>query len=287
MRTPVSVQGKTPLRGDYADARADYSIDQDWAGYTPAMHDRWRRLYARQHRLIARHGASQFLAGLDRLDMGAAIPRFDRANALLGAATGWRIVGVPGLIPDDAFFGHLAAREFPVTCWLREEDELDYLVEPDIFHDYFGHVPMLLIPAFADFMAAYGEAGSRAIAMDALPMLARIYWYSVEFGLIDQGDGLKAFGAGLLSSAGETLHSIEDDNVLRLCFDPVRIMRTAYHIDRFQACYFVLDSFDTLIAELVALDFGPIYERWRDIEPIPAGRLQPGDRLYRQGTACR
>ena len=232
MKQPDPANSASGLRGDYDAAAPDYTVAQDWAAYTVPMHQRWQRLYARQTALVRRLAAPQFLAGLDRLDCADGIPRFEEANRVLGAATGWTLVAVPGFIPDAVFFAHLAARRFPVTRWLREEHELDYLVEPDIFHDFFGHVPMLLDPAFANFMVAYGQAGERAMAMGALDMLARIYWYTVEFGLIDEGQGLRAYGAGIVSSAAETVHSVEHPQVLRLHFDPVRIMRTAYHIDR-------------------------------------------------------
>ncbi len=280
MRTPGSAKSSSGLRGNYDEAGADYTLAQLWNSYTPAMHDRWRRLHGRQSALARRYGAPQFLAGLDRLDCADGIPDFARANAILEAATGWRIVAVPGFIPDDIFFDHLGNRRFPVTCWIREEHELDYLAEPDVFHDFFGHVPMLLDPDYADFMAAYGKAGARAIAMDALDMLARIYWYTVEFGLIDEGAGLKAFGAGIVSSAGEIVYSVENRDVTRLHFDPVRIMRTGYMIDSFQKCYFVLDGIGRLIEELVALDFGPIYERYRADPPLTPGEIRPGDRPY-------
>lgn len=280
MKKPMSAKSESGLRGDYEGAAADYTVRQDWDAYTPEMHDRWRRLYARQDALVRRHGAAQIRAGLDRLDASAGIPDFDEANEVLGAATGWRLVAVPGFIPDDAFFDHLAHRRFPVTRWLREEHELDYLVEPDVFHDFFGHVPMLLDPTFARFMEAYGQAGARAIAMGALDMLARIYWYTVEFGLIDEGEGLKAYGAGIVSSANETVYSVEDPAPLRIRFDPVRIMRTAYEIDKFQSTYFVLSSLSELIDGLVELDFGPIYEAWRETPPFPADEVQPGDRPY-------
>lgn len=281
MKTPISANSTGCLRGDYAAAAADYTVPQGWDRYTPAMHDRWRRLYARQTALAARLAAPQVLSGLAALDCAEGIPDFARTDVLLGAATGWRIVAVPGFIPDECFFDHLANRRFPVTNWLREERELDYLVEPDVFHDFFGHVPMLLDPTFAQFMQAYGRAGARAIAMGALDMLARIYWYTVEFGLIDEGAGLRAYGAGIVSSAAELVYSIEDAQVVRLRFDPVRVMRTAYEIDRMQCCYFVLDGFDQLLDGLAGLDFGPVYKRWRDTPPLPAGRIFAGDRPYR------
>jgi phenylalanine-4-hydroxylase len=280
MRTPTSVNGASSLRGDYTAAAADYTVDQAWERYTPAMHDRWRRLHARQTALAARHAAAQVLSGLAALDCAEAIPDFAVTNRMLGEATGWRIVAVPGLVPDDCFFDHLAHRRFPVTCWIRDEHELDYLVEPDVFHDFFGHVPMLLDPTFASFMQAYGAAGAKALAMDALPMLARIYWYTVEFGLIDSGEGPKAYGAGIVSSAAELVYSVTDPDVLRLRFDPIRVMRTGYEIDRLQRCYFVLDGVAELLEGLVELDFAPIYRQWRATPPIPPGAVLPDDVHY-------
>lgn len=278
MDKPGTANSTSELRGDYAGAAADFTVPQDWAAYTPEMHNRWRRLYARVAAICAEHAAPQFLAGLQRLDCPDGIPDFAATNHVLSAATGWTLVAVPGFIPDAAFFDHLAHRRFPVTRWIREEHELDYLAEPDVFHDFCGHVPMLLDPVFADFLQLYGEAGPRAIAMDALAMLARVYWYTVEFGLIATPGGLKAFGAGIVSSAAETPYSVTDPDVLRIGFDPVRIMRTAYMIDDFQKTYFVIDSLEQLMRGLVDLDFGPAYEAFRDAEPIPAGTTIPGDR---------
>ena len=271
MKKPQTQTSSSGLRGEYQGAAADYTVAQDWHAYTPQMHDRWRRLYARQSALVERFACASFREGLGRLDCAGGIPRFDDANAVLGPATGWRLVAVPGFIPDAVFFDHLAHRRFPVTRWLREEQELDYLVEPDVFHDFFGHVPMLLDPAIADFLELYGKAGARAMAMDALDMLARIYWYTIEFGLVREGGGLKVFGAGIISSAGETVYSVENAGALRLPFDPVRVMRTGYRIDSFQQTYFVLESLPQLIGDLVRLDFGPVYERWRDTPALPPG----------------
>jgi len=283
VKTPLPTTSTSGLRGEYAGAASDFTVAQDWHGYSPEAHDRWRRLYAAQSRLARRHAAPQFLDGLGRLDCADAIPRFEDANAVLGGATGWSLAAVPGFIPDDAFFDHLAHRRFPVTRWLREERELDYLVEPDLFHDFFGHVPMLLDPRIADFLELYGKAGHRAMAAGALDMLARLYWYTIEFGLVrdrNGAGGLKVFGAGIVSSAGETVYAIRDETVLRLPFDPERIMRTGYAIDSFQQNYFVLESLDQLIGGLVDLDFGPIYARRRLDPPLPAGRLLPGEHAW-------
>lgn len=277
VKTPRTQTTTSGLRGEYEGAADDYTVGQDWHAYTPEMHDRWRRLYARQSALVASHACRSFREGLARLDCAAGIPRFEDANAILDAATGWRLVAVPGFIPDDVFFAHLAHRRFPVTRWLREEHELDYLVEPDAFHDFFGHVPMLLDPAIAHFLELYGKAGARAMELGALEMLSRIYWYTIEFGLVREDGGFKIFGAGIISSAGETVHSIEDKHVLRLPFDPVRVMRTGYMIDAFQKTYFVLESLPQLIADLVGLDFGPLYETWRDAPALAAGECLPGE----------
>jgi phenylalanine-4-hydroxylase len=277
MKKPCTLTSHSGLRGEYEGARADYTVGQDWRAYTPEMHERWRRLHARQSALVRRYACGSFRKGLARLDCAGGIPRFEDANAILASATGWKLVAVPGFIPDEVFFDHLAHRRFPVTRWIREEHELDYLVEPDVFHDFFGHVPMLLDPAIADFLELYGKAGARAMAMDALPMLARIYWYTIEFGLVREGGALKIFGAGIISSHSETVYAIDDPRVLRLPFDPVRIMRTGYMIDEFQKTYFVLESLPQLIDSLVGLDFGPIYEKWREAPALPAGECLPGE----------
>ena len=184
-------------------------------------------------------------------------------NATLARATGWRIVAVPGLIPEAQFFAHLANRAFPVSVWMRERSELDYLAEPDLFHDFFGHVPLLMNPVFARFMQAYGAAGPKAIAMNAIPMLARLYWYTVEFGLIRAGGGLKAYGAGILSSKGETVYSVESAVPHRVGFDLERVMRTHYLIDDYQRIYFVLDDFEQLFTSGYGTDFAPLYDKYR------------------------
>ncbi|EIZ80667.1 phenylalanine-4-hydroxylase [Novosphingobium sp. Rr 2-17] len=278
MKKPQTQTSGSGLRGEYEGAADDYTVGQDWHAYTPAMHDRWRRLYARQSALVETHACASYRAGLAKLNCAQGIPQFGDANAVLSAETGWRLVAVPGFIPDAVFFDHLAHRRFPVTRWLREEHELDYLAEPDVFHDFFGHVPMLLTPAIADFLELYGKAGARAIEMGALDLLARLYWYTIEFGLVREDGELRVFGAGILSSAAETRFAIEDRDVLRLPFDPVRVMRTGYMIDAFQKTYFVLESLPQLIDDLVGMDFAPLYRTWRNDAPLPAGELLPGEK---------
>jgi phenylalanine-4-hydroxylase len=258
----VSAGEEARLRGEYAGVGPDYVVDQRWDEYTPAEHALYRRLYERQSRLVPHYACGEYLASLARLDAAHEIPRFDRVSRALSAATGWRIVAVPGLIPDAVFFAHLANRRFPVTVWLRRPDEFDYIVEPDVFHDFFGHVPMLFDPVFADYLQAYGQGGLKAERLDALTFLARLYWYTVEFGLIDTRDGLRIYGAGILSSGGEVRYAIDDARPRRIRFDLERIMRTEYRIDRFQDTYFVIGGFRELF-DATAPDFTPLYERLR------------------------
>ena len=280
--------GTVNLRGDYSSAGADYVVEQPWSRYTPAEHELWGRLVDRQMAMAQRYGASQVLNGLKALHLSKTIPRFEEASQILKQATGWEIVAVPGLIPEQTFFGHLAKRRFPVTVWLRTPAEMDYLVEPDIFHDFFGHVPLLCDPIFADFMQAYGEAGRKAAAEGGINMLARLYWYCVEFGLIRSNGELKVYGSGILSSAGETVYSIEDPKPHRIGFDLERVIRTDYLIDSYQRTYFVIDSFEQLFRESYGRDFAPLYRAYKNEPGIAPDTVLPTDTVItrgRQGAA--
>ena len=272
------------LRGDYSRMRPDYTVDQEWEGYSPEEHDLWRRLYARQLALTPRYACREFRETLETLHFGDGIPRFDVVNEKLGRATSWQLVAVPGLVPDLTFFDHLANRRFPVTVWLRTPAEFDYIVEPDIFHDFYGHVPLLFQPVFADYLQAYGRGGLKAHAQGAIEMLSRLYWYTVEFGLIDTPEGLRTYGAGILSSAGELPYSIDSPDPNRIGFDLLRIMRTRYKIDTFQESYFVIRDFSELF-EATAPDFTPFYDLLRGLEPHPPSIVLPGDRVYHRGRA--
>jgi phenylalanine-4-hydroxylase len=232
------------LRGDYARMAADWTVPQHADLYSGEDQAVWRLLVERQSALAEKHACAEFLDGLRTLGIGDTIPDFDAINAKLEPLTGWRIVGVPGLIPDAAFYDHLAHRRFPVTVWIRARAELDYLVEPDLFHDFFGHVPLLSNKVFADYMQLYGQRGVEA--GDNLALLARLYWYTVEFGLIRTDKGLKVYGAGILSSATEVKHAIEDTAVERLPFEAMKVMHRPYEIDKLQNTYFVLDDFRQL-----------------------------------------
>lgn len=252
--------GTRPPRGDYAAARADYTCDQNWERYTPQEHALYQRLFERQAAQLPGLACEEFIAAVQQLGQPNEIPRFDALSERLRRATGWEVVAVPGLIPEEAFFGLLAQRRFPVTGWIRRPEEFDYVVEPDVFHDLFGHVPLLFNPMFADYMQAYGAGGLKASRLQACEYLARLYWYTVEFGLIDTPAGLRAYGAGILSSTGELRHSVLSPAPQRLGFDVERIMRTHYRIDSFQSTYFVIKGFEQLF-EATAPDFTPLYER--------------------------
>jgi phenylalanine-4-hydroxylase len=264
--------------------RADYTIEQDWDAYTEEEHAIWRTLFHRQERLLPGRACGEFLAGLAGLGVAArGIPDFRRLNEALGRATGWRIVAVPGLVPDDIFFEHLANRRFPSTCFIRRRGQLDYLQEPDIFHDIYGHVPLLMNPVFADYMQAYGEGGLKALRLGALRRLARLYWYTVEFGLIRTDAGLRIYGSGILSSKGESIFCLDDPAPNRLGFDLLRIMRTEYRIDDFQESYFVIDGFRQLF-DATRPDFTPYYEALAALPDIAPGEVLPTDNVVRRGT---
>lgn len=241
--------------------RADFSIDQCWSEYTADEHAVWDLLYARQLEILANRAAPEFMAGLQKLELSrSGIPDLERLNPALKAMTGWEIVMVPHLVPDDVFFTHLANRRFPAGRFIRRRDQLDYLQEPDVFHDIFGHVPMLAHPVFADYMQAYGQGGLRALNLGTLKNLARLYWYTVEFGLINSPEGRRIYGAGIVSSYGESQYSLEDNSPNRIGFELERVMRTDYEIDRFQKTYFVIDDYAQLF-DATQQDFAPIYER--------------------------
>ncbi len=268
-------QSDRPPRGDYARdgaVQADYTCPQDYASYTAADHDTYRRLYERQAAQLPGLACDAFIAALPSLGVKDRIPRFEEINERLYKATRWEVVAVPGLIPELPFFSLLANRKFPVTDWIRKPEEFDYIVEPDVFHDLFGHVPMLFDPAFADYVQRYGEGGIKAHDLGAGEKLARLYWYTVEFGLIRQRDGLRAYGAGILSSVGELQHAVHSPEPRRLPLDLLRAMRTRYKIDTYQSNYFVIESFEQLF-EMTAPDFTPLYRELKTLPDIEPGVL--------------
>jgi phenylalanine-4-hydroxylase len=252
-------------------------VEQDWNSYTSEQHAIWRTLFHRQEAVLARRACRPFLDGLKDLGVAAeGIPDFRRLNEALERATRWRIVAVPGLVPDAVFFEHLANRRFPSTCFIRRAEQLDYLQEPDIFHDLFGHVPMLMNPVFADYMEAYGQGGLKALRLHNLEHLARLYWYTVEFGLIATPDGIRIYGSGIVSSKGESIYCLEDAKPNRIAFDLLRVMRTRYRIDDYQESYFVIDSFETLFAATQP-DFTPYYAQLATLSDLAPGEVLTTD----------
>ncbi len=263
---------------------ADWTIDQNWADYSAAEHQVWITLYERQAALLPGRACEPFLKGLETLDLHrSGIPDFARINAELGRLTGWSVVAVPGLVPDAVFFDHLANRRFPAGRFIRKPGELDYLQEPDIFHDVFGHVPMLTDPVFADYMQAYGRGGLRALQLGRLQNLARLYWYTVEFGLLDTPQGLRLMGAGIVSSRAESVFALDDPSPNRLGFDLERVMRTPYRIDDFQQVYFVVPSLQVLL-DATLQEFTPIYGRLAKAKDIPIAAIETADRVFTRGT---
>jgi phenylalanine-4-hydroxylase len=258
----------SPLRGDYSRAAPDYSVEQDWRRYSDDEHALYRRLFERQSKLVPKYACPEWIDAIAKLDAASGIPDFEKISGKMKKATGWEIVAVPGLIPDDAFFTHLANRRFPVTVWLRKPEEFDYIVEPDVFHDFFGHVPLLFDQVYADHLHEYGKGGLKAMRLDAVKWLARLYWHTIEFGLMKTAQGVRAYGAGLLSSGGELAYCVDDPRPRRLPFQLERIMRSEYLIDRYQETYFVIDSFAQLMRE-TAPDFTPLYARLRSSEDRP------------------
>ncbi|KGM56777.1 phenylalanine-4-hydroxylase [Lysobacter arseniciresistens ZS79] len=285
MESPKRVESQLTDKG-YVPVYTTAVVEQPWDDYSDTDHRVWAQLFERQKAILPGRASDEFLAALAAMEMTPdRIPKFDDLNPILRAATGWELVGVEGLLPELTFFDHLANRRFPVTWWIRKPEQLDYLSEPDLFHDLFGHVPLLMNPVFADYMAAYGRGGVKAhgIGEDALVNLTRLYWYTVEFGLIRQKDGLRIYGSGIVSSKGESIHCLESDAPNRIGFDLERIMRTRYRIDTYQKTYFVIDSFEQLM-DATRPDFAPIYETLAQLDSIPAGDVLDTDSVYNRGT---
>ena len=268
-----------------AGAAADWTVPQDWNAYTAQDHATWDLLFARQAAQLKGRASSAFLRGLDTLRLSKpGIPDFAELNDRLDATTGWQVVAVPGLVPDDVFFEHLANRRFVAGNFIRRPDQLDYLQEPDVFHDVFGHVPMLADPVFADYMQAYGQGGLRSMGMGSLHKLARLYWYTVEFGLVREDGDLRIYGSGIVSSHGESVFALDDASPNRIELDLERVMRTNYRIDDYQQVYFVIDSFETLLKATLEKDFAPLYDRLKGLADLAPGDLLPEDRVLTRGT---
>lgn len=272
------------MHADQTTQRADWTVDQRWSDYTPAQHDVWKTLFERQSKLLPGRACDEFIAGMRTLPIDSdKIPNFEQLSEVLMKHTGWQVVAVPGLVPDDVFFEHLANRRFPSGQFIRAASQLDYLQEPDVFHDVFGHVPLLMNPIMADYIQAYGLGGLRAKEKGVLDLLARVYWYTVEFGLVKQREGLRIYGAGIVSSYAESLFALNSDSPNRIRFDLERVMNTLYRIDDFQESYFVLDSLDELLG-LANRDFSSLYETVKKQSSYEPGTVLPQDRLLTTGV---
>jgi phenylalanine-4-hydroxylase len=266
-------------------AADDWTVTQSWSSYTAEEHATWDKLFARQAQMLPGRVTPEFIEGLDVLRLSRpGIPDFEELSDRLMRATGWRVVAVPGLVPDDVFFDHLANRRFVSGNFIRRPDQLDYLQEPDVFHDVFGHVPLLANPVFADYMQAYGQGGQRAAKLGVIDRLARLYWYTVEFGLVRSDDGLRLYGAGIVSSRAESIYALDDPSPNRIGFDLRRVMRTKYRIDDFQQSYFVIDSFEDLLSRTLNTDFAPVYQEIADEPEIAPDAVLATDVVHHRGT---
>lgn len=272
---------ETPPEG----ASEDWTVPQDWAAYMPEDHRTWDILFERQVKQLPGRASQSFLDGVDVLKLSKpGIPDFEELSERLMKLTGWQVVAVPGLVPDEVFFDHLANRRFVAGNFIRRRDQLDYLQEPDVFHDVFGHVPMLANPVFGDYMAAYGRGGLRALNFGNLHKLARLYWYTVEFGLIEEQGELRIYGSGIVSSHGESVFALDDPSPNRIRFDLKRVMRTNYRIDDYQQVYFVIPSFEELLRATVENDFAPIYAELETASDFAPEDIDDDDDVVSYGT---
>ncbi len=265
--------------------KSDWTIDQNWQAYTAEEHHTWDTLYSTLMDVLPDRAAPEFLHGLDALSLKrGGIPNFEEISDELERLTGWRVVAVPGLVPDEVFFDHLANRRFPAGNFIRTPEQLGYIQEPDVFHDVFGHVPMLTDPVFADYMQAYGKGGLRSQRHASLKNLSALYWYTVEFGLIHTDAGLRIYGAGIVSSPAESRFSLEDASPNRIGFGLERLMRTDYRIDDFQQSYFVINSYEDLFQATVDTDFAPLYAKMNGQFDLKPEDIVAGDRVLHRGT---
>jgi len=265
--------------------------DQNWHNYTDEEHETWSILYNRQMEVLKPRVCAEYLEGLALLGFTPnCIPKFKEVNERLRAITGWEVVATTGLVKSKAFFDMLKDRKFPSGFFIRTREQLDYLEEPDIMHDLFGHIPLLTNQAYAEYMYEYGKGGARALEYKTTKNLARLNWWTIEFGLIRCGEALKIYGAGLASSLGEAKYVLDDPSAHHIQFNLERCMRTRVYINDMQPCYFVIDSFEQLFEEAVTTDFSPMYKSFKGLEGFDVAReylpfdIQPGDVVIRKGT---
>jgi phenylalanine-4-hydroxylase len=265
-------------------------VGDDWLepaqrNYSAAEHVIWDQLYERQIRLMPGYACTEFMRGIEKLDLGrGGVPDFNAMSEELRSLTGWSVVPVPMLIPDHVFYFHLANRRFPAGNFIRTREQFDYIQEPDVFHDVFGHVPLLTDPVFANYMEAYGRAGWKALKYNRLKALSALYWYTVEFGLILENDQLRVYGAGILSGPTETVYSLEARSPNRIHLNVDRVMRTDYTISDLQATYFVIESFRELFHLTEKRGFEPIYESLAPAFQYAKTAALDTDHIYHRGT---
>jgi phenylalanine-4-hydroxylase len=264
----------------------DCIVDQDWERYSAEDHAIWRALFERQQQTLKGRVCQEYLDGLETLGIGPeGVPEFEKMNARLRRATGWEVVAVPGLVPSRPFFQMLANRQFPAGTFIRNRAQLDYLEEPDVFHDVFGHVPLLTNPAYADYMNEYGRIGLDAVENKGVKFLARLNWYTIEFGLIRKPEGVRIYGAGIVSSYGEAKYVAHDSSANHLAFALDRVLRTGYYIDDFQATYFVIDRFEDLFALLRGTKFtAALFDELRAPPAYTPFEILPQDVVVREGS---
>lgn len=258
---------------DFSDSvpSADWTIPQRWEHFNAEEHRVWDTLFARQQKRLAGRTVRAFEEGLGILRLSRpGIPNFDELNERLGARTGWTVVAVPGLVPDEIFFGHLSRRQFPAGNFIRSARQLDYLEEPDVFHDVFGHLPMLADPRVADVLQALGRHGLEALTSGNLHRLSRLYWFTIEFGLAREEGEIRIYGAGLASSFGEAGFALDDPAPWRRPFEPREVLRTRYRSDAFQRGYFVIESFEALLETLASKDLDRLYGEVADLPDLEA-----------------
>ena len=253
-----------------APLRRPAHVGDDWLeprqlDYSSDEHAIWTALFERQMDILPGRACSAFFAGLQKLHLNrGGVPEFAQLSEQLGALTGWSVVPVPMLIPDHVFFWHLANRRFPAGNFIRTRETFDYIQEPDVFHDVFGHVPLLTDPVFADYMQEYGRAGWKAMRYNRLKALGALYWDTVEFGLMMEQGELRICGAGILSGPREAVFALVGKSPNRIMLNVDRVMRTDYVIDDLQPTYFVIESFADLYRQTVERDFDRLY---RNLNP--------------------
>ncbi len=248
-------QFESDVNGYYLNAKS-IALRQEYDKYRDEDHQVWQILYERQMPNLPDKATQAYLEGIKRVGFKShEVPRFEDINQALADTTGWQIHVVPGLIPAREFFELLAERKFCATTWLRKMSELDYLEEPDMFHDVFGHIPLLTNKALCDFVVRLSEIALKHFeSQAALDAIARLYWYTIEFGLIQEKDGLRIYGAGILSSKGETEYSLFDAHPKRYAYNAEVIMQTPFIKERYQDQYFVIESFEQLYDSIDEID---------------------------------